>query len=148
MNTNNKVVKQFENTSGNGVCHVKILDLYLSKLPIQAKEKDAFYLTPLPKRPLDPAKPLYTVTPVGKNRLNGMLKEMCAEAGISTDFSNHSLRAYGATTLFQAKVPEKLIQMRTGHKSLESLRCYERTSESQLVDISNVMKVMIIISIQ
>ena len=139
LNPDNKVVKQYENLSGSGPCHVKILDTYLSKLPEKAKENDVFYLTPLPKKSFDPTKPWYTLTPVGKNRLNGMLKEMCAEAGLEKDFSNHSLRAYGATTLFQAKVPEKLIQMRTGHKSLEALRSYERTSESQLMDVSHVV---------
>ena len=139
LNSDNKVVKQYENLSGSGPCHVKILDIYLSKLPTKAKENDVFYLTPLPKRPPDGTKPWYTITPVGKNRLNGLLKEMCAEAGLSKDFSNHSLRAYGATTLFQAKVPEKLIQMRTGHKSIEALRCYERTSETQLLDVSHVV---------
>ena len=61
---------------------------------------------------------------------------MCAEAGLTKDFSNHSLRAYGAMTLFQAKVLEKL---RTGHKSLEALRSYERTSESQLIDVSHLV---------
>ena len=112
---------------------------YLSYVPKQAKEKDVFYLTPLPQKPVDPTKPWYTLTPVGKNKLNGMLKDMCAEAGLAKDFNNHSLRAYGATILFQAKVPEKLIQMRTGHKSLEALRSYERTSESQLMDVSHVV---------
>ena len=68
-----------------------------------------------------------------------MMKNMCNKAGISGGFTNHSPRAYGATALFQAKVPEKLIQQRTGHRSLESLRQYERTSESQLVEVSNVM---------
>jgi len=78
-------------------------------------------------------------TPVGRNRLNAMLKEMCQEAKLSAKFTNHSLRAYGATTLFQAGVSEKLIQQRTGHRSLEALRQYEQTSESQLADISNVI---------
>ena len=64
---------------------------------------------------------------------------MCAEAGISEIYTNHSLRAYGATTLFQGKVPEKVIQQRTGHKSINSLRQYERTTETQLLDVSNVL---------
>ena len=88
-----------------------------------------FYLTPLPKKSFDPTKPWYTLIPVGKIHLNGMLKEMCAETGLAKDFSNHSLRAYGVSTLFQAKVPEKLIQMRTGHKSFEVIRSYEQTSD-------------------
>ena len=32
------------------------------------------------------------------------------KAGITGNFTNHSLRAYGATTLFQSGVSEKLIQ--------------------------------------
>ena len=42
-----------------------------------------------------------------------MLKEMCAEAGISTHYTDHSLRAYSATTMLQAGVFEKLIKQRT-----------------------------------
>ena len=68
-----------------------------------------------------------------------MLKEMCRDAGIAGNYTNHSLRAYGATTLFQAGCSEKLIQQRTGHRSLEALRQYERTSQSQLLDVSDVM---------
>ena len=96
-------------------------------------------MTPLLNKPKDPSKPWYTTTPVGRNRLNSMLKEMCQVAELFTNFTNHSLRAYGATTLFQAGVSEKLIQQRTGHRCLEALRQYERTSESQLADVSNVM---------
>lgn len=73
------------------------------------------------------------------NQLNAMLKEMCEEAGLSTNFTNHSLRAYGATTLFQAGVSGKLIQQRTGHKCVKAFCQYERTSESQLADVSNVL---------
>ena len=35
---------------------------------------------------------------------------------------------YGATTLYNANIPEKLIQERTGHRSIKALRQYERTS--------------------
>ena len=61
---------------------------------------------------------------------------MCPEAGITTSYTNHSLRAYGTTTMFQAGVPRKLIKQWTGHRSLETLRQYEHTSESQLLDVS------------
>ena len=134
-----KIVRQHQNTTNPERCHVQILDKYLSKIPKEAQSKDVFYLTPLLKKPIHPSKPWYTTTPVGRNRLNVMLKEMCQEAGLSGKFTNHSLRAYGATTLFQAGVAEKLIQQRTGHKSLDALRQYERTSESQLADISTVI---------
>ena len=69
-------------------------------------------------------------TPVGKNTLANMMKRMSKKAGISRGYTNYSLRAYGATTLFHAQVPEKIIQQQTGHRSLEVLRQYERTSQS------------------
>ena len=64
---------------------------------------------------------------------------MCRLAGVSGDYTNHSLRAFDATKLFQSGVSEKLIQQRMGHRSLEALRQYERTSSSQLLDVSNIM---------
>ena len=139
LNLQNKVVHQYKNTTGSGVCHVKILDKYLQVLPPEAGDKDVFYLTPLPKVPTDSSKPWFKTVPVGKNRLNTMLKEMCAEAGIAANYTNHSLRAYGATTMFQAGVSEKLIKQQTGHNSVESLRQYECASESQLLDVSNIV---------
>ena len=137
LNLQNKVVKQHENTSLR--CHVRILDRYIQALPAEAKTNDVFYLKPLENIPSNPDSPWFSNTPVGKNKLNVMVKDMCAEAGISSNFTNHSLREYGATTLFRAGVSEKLIQQRTGHRSIEALRQYERTSETQLVDISNIM---------
>ena len=56
---------------------------------------------------------------------------MCTEANISGCKTNHSLRATAATQMFQQDVPEKLIQERTGHRSLEGLRLYEWLCEPQ-----------------
>lgn len=137
LNLQNKVVKQLESSSRK--YHVKILDKYLQVLPADASSKDVFYLNPLKSVPLDPDAPWFSSIPVGKNKLNGLLKEMCMKAGITGNFTNHSLRAYGATTLFQSGVSEKLIQQRTGHRSTDALRQYERTSESQLVETSKIM---------
>jgi hypothetical protein len=62
-------------------CHVHVLDLYLHKLPPEAFEKNVFYLQPVVSF-TDPAKPWFTTNPVGKNSLNRMIKEICADAGI------------------------------------------------------------------
>lgn len=50
-----------------------------------------------------PTEPWFKIIPVGKNWLiqYTMLKEMCTEAGITANYSNCSLRAYGATAMFQ-----------------------------------------------
>ena len=53
---------------------------------------------------------------------------MCVKAGLETR-TNHSLRATAATALFD--IPEKVIHERTGHRSLDALRKYERSTERQ-----------------
>ena len=101
-------------------CLVFLLDLYLAKLPTYAFEHNVLYLRPKPNTPSDPSTPWYENAPVGKNTLANMVKDLCAEAGIKGK-TNHSLRASGATALFQANVPERIIQKVTGNKSLDAL---------------------------
>ena len=60
-----------------------------------------------------------------------MLKSMCTRAGDHGNKTNHSLRAYEVTEMFHAGVPEKVIQDRSGHRSLDGLRKYETISEKQ-----------------
>ena len=67
-----------------------------------------------------------------------MIKDMCSEAGIGQR-TNHSLRATGATALFQANVPERIIQKTTGHGSRDSLQTYERISTKQQQAVSRIM---------
>ncbi len=63
---------------------------------------------------------------------------MFAEVGI-VGKTNHSLRATGATRLFESNVPEKLIQERTGHRTTDALRKYERTSMAQEKAVSKIL---------
>ena len=53
--------------------------------------------------------------------------------------TNHSLRAYAASEMFQKGVPETLIMQRTGHKSLEALRKYESASDLQVARVSDTL---------
>ena len=53
--------------------------------------------------------------------------------------TNHSLRATGASSLFTAGVPKKIIQQRSGHLSLQGLRHYERVTQQQQVAVSRVL---------
>ena len=64
---------------------------------------------------------------------------MCSLAGIEGKITNHSLRATAATQMYEMGVPEKVIQERTGHRSLDSLRVYERTSTQQQQGASNIL---------
>ena len=67
-----------------------------------------------------------------------MVKEVCCDAVIDGK-TNHSMRATGATMLFQNEIPEHVIQTVTGHKSLDALRSYERISTKQHKEVSIVM---------
>ena len=100
--------------------------MYISKVP---DKEDTFYVHPLPKILAGPSALWFTSVLVGRTTctLSKMLQNMCDEGGVQGKKTNHSLRAYAATELFQAGVSEKVIQNRSGHRSLEDLRKYERT---------------------
>ena len=68
---------------------------------------------------------------MGRNNLNSLLSRMCQEAGITGRKTSHSLRATGATTLFNAQVPEKMIKDITRHCSSKALSLYESPSLAQ-----------------
>ena len=64
---------------------------------------------------------------------------MCEEADIGGNKTNHSLRVTGASALFDAGVPERIIQGRTGHRSLDALRIYERVTDEQTNQVSKIL---------
>ena len=49
------------------------------------------------------------------------------------------MRVAGASSLFAAGVPERVIQGRTGHVSIEALRKYERVKENQELAVSKTL---------
>ena len=53
--------------------------------------------------------------------------------------TNHSLRTTGASAMFQAGVPERIIQKATGHKSVVDLCMYEQASTQQCKYVSKVL---------
>ena len=100
----NKSVEIRENRDAGERCHCRLLDLYISKLPNDAKLKDLFYLCPLEKVKNEEACWYYSA-PIGRNKLSKMVSEMCKLAEIPGCHTNHSLRATGATELYTAGVP-------------------------------------------
>ena len=135
----NKIVPIYAVAEAGERCHVHILDLYLSKIPKEAFERDNFYLRPLTALPANPVGPWFSTVPVGRNELARMVSQMCEDAGIKGHKTNHSLRATAASELFCANVPEKIIQERTGHRSLTALRTYEHITEQQHQVVSSIM---------
>ena len=140
LNLQNKSVCQYMQPSLGNRCHVYLLELYISKLLLKAKQKDLFYCKPMPKTPKDPNSPWYYALPIGHNQLQKMLKHMCSQAEIDTTLkSNHSLRATSISRLYNASVPEKTIMEKSGHLSKEGLRLYEHTSIQQKQEVCTTL---------
>lgn len=135
----NKAVQHYANSSLGDRCFVYLVDLYMSKLPVKAFEKDIFYCKPAKNIP-DVGKPWYFDTAVGHNTLKKKLKDIYSSAGLDTSaISNHSLRATSVTRLYEKGVPEKMIMERSGHLSTSGVRSYERTSEFQKKSVSDAL---------
>ncbi len=64
----------------------------------------------LPTIPTDPDKLWFTPVLIRKNTLSSMFNTMYSEAGIKGTKTNHSLRATGASELFQVGVPENVLK--------------------------------------
>lgn len=137
LHVKNKVVPVIAVPEAGLRCHVRILDEYLRRLPEEAMEKDNFYVQPRSVSGDDSI--WFTANPIGKNTLAKIVKEMCEEGNIKGRKTNHSLRATGVSDLFQAGVPEKLIQERSGHMSIDGLRQYQRTTLGQEEAVSKVL---------
>lgn len=138
LRVKNKVVPIHAVPEAGERCHVYILDQYLEKIPKEAFEKENFYLQPVSKLK-DPAQPWFSCVPVGRNMLSKMVKSICEDASVGGQKTNHSLRATGATEMYHAGVPEKVMLERTGHLSLAGLRQYERTSSEQQEKVSRIL---------
>ncbi len=135
----NKVVRYYADSSLGERCYVSLLKLHFSKLPDDVLRNSAnlFYLQPKEEKPLSPLSWFKRQTH-DRNSLNSVVKKACEQVGIMEE-TNHSLRATGATRLFESKVPEMIIQKRTRHASLDSVRLYERPSTEQQRAVSRAI---------
>ena len=135
INTKSKVTCAYA-LPGNKHCVVKLLDTYLSLLPLDAPH---FYMRVLDKFPADPTKSCATKQRVGINLLKNIVSELCAQSGIEVYYTNHLLRATAITRMFNSGIPEKVITETSGHRSTKALRLYEHTSEQQKQDVTKII---------
>ena len=130
-----KVVRHHDNPTNPDRCFVRLFKLYQSVLP-KNRPNDSFYFHPL-KEPTQGC--WFTPKPIGHNLLQATVTCLCREAGISGFRTNHSLCATTATRMYQASIDEQLIMERTGHRSLEGVREYKRTSDNQKEQLSDLL---------
>ena len=141
FNVPNKIVPVYSNPAARVRCHVFLLDMYIRKLPVKPKrDLDIFYMKPLSFVPCNDISPWYHCKQrIGRNTIATMVKRFSQQAGLENGKTNHSLRATGATRLFDTGVPQRIIQEHTGHKSVISLRSYEQISHQQNQAVSNIV---------
>ena len=116
-------------------CLISLFKKYNSLCP-EDRPDDAFYLKPLP---VPRANQWYSKAPIGHNILSNIVARLCQRAGIGGHRTNHSLRATAATRLYQSGVDEQLIMEQTGHRSVQGVRSYKRTSTEQQKSVSDVL---------
>ncbi len=131
-----KVVIHHANSDNSDRCFVRLFKKYINMCPTSSNDLDAFYLQPATKPTQDC---WYTTRPLGHNTLTKTIARLCASAGIEGFKTNHSLRATTATRLYQSGVDEQLVMERTGHRSLEGVRNYKRTSSQQKEALSDIL---------
>ena len=78
-------------------------------------------------------------TPIGHNLLQNRFKEMCKQAGLVGDFTNHSIRATAVTRMYESGLTEKMIMKRSGHRSTDDVRVYQRGDASAQIKVSNAL---------
>ena len=71
--------------------------------------------------------------------LGKTVTRLCHSAGITGFKTNHSLRATSTTRLYESGIGEQLVMERTGHRSLEGVCSYKRTTDSQREVVSDIL---------
>ena len=130
----NKVIPVYSLPESRPQCLVYLLDIYLKKLPPKAFEVDVLYLRPK-KNYTDSCRLLVRLHTSGEGEAPNL---SASNVSRCRNMTNHSLRATGASALFSAGMPEKLIRDVTGHRS-SALQLYERPTVEQKQAVSRVL---------
>ena len=111
---------------------VSCFKYYLSLIP----KEGPFYRRPASSK----SSVGFTKQVVGKNTLNGLVKNFCMEGGLEGYFTGHSGKVTCATALFSENIDEQLIQIQTGHRSTEGVRYYKRPTEDHFKKVSKILQ--------
>ena len=128
-----KTSRAYDNQKNSERCIVHLYDKYLSHRPDGIQD---FYLTPLSKVSGDI---WYKKAPLGVNSLANSTKSMFQAAGISGNFTNHSLKRTMRTQLCNDGFGRDIVKKKTGHISDSDLDYLEmnRTVEMKMSDSIN-----------
>ena len=77
---------------------------------------------------------------VGRETLGNVVKKIMKKTGFEGHYTNHSLRRSSASRLYDAGMPEQVIQETTGHRSSDGVKAYKCTSSSLKRKASEILQ--------
>jgi hypothetical protein len=82
----------------------------------------------------------YCNEPVGKKKLTVFMSELSKSAALSQIYTNHSIRATGATILSKNMYgPAHIMAVTAGHKSVQSLPVYQRVDNEEKIRMGQTL---------
>ena len=122
----------YENLDLNQRCPVKLFEKYINKLNpkcgrLWQRPKDCF---------CENDSIWYQNRPIGKSVISTFMSRICQICDIETKYTNHCLRVT-CINMLKANFSDADVMSISGHKSLTSLKIYERTTEKEKEDISD-----------
>lgn len=124
--------RMYENSGKN--CPVTSFEKYISKLNPECPD---LFQKPLHK--VINKDIWYAAKPIGVNTLSTFMSRISREAGLSRLYTNHCIRAYISTKLYESGFSYRAIMSVTGHRHENSLTSYVKPSEDERVAISNAL---------
>lgn len=113
--------------TGSPVCPIQAFHLYLEKLNAENNN-----LWQRPKaRVTDFNDAWFDNAPVGAHTLGNFMKKLSKHANLSTEYTNHSIRATVITALDQNNIEARHICGISGHRSEETIRSYSKRCPSK-----------------
>ena len=119
--------------TGGPRCPVASYEKYVSKLH---PDCNRLFTKPLKNLQSDH---WYSAVPKGVNNLRAFMRNVSIKAGLSQIYSNHSIRATGLTVLGHAQYSLVDICSVSNHKSITSLKTYQRTSLDRRLEFGNTI---------
>ena len=119
-------------------CPLEALKLYINKLNPKCS---AFYQQPRKQKWTVADSVWYNNIPLGINTLGQMMRRISEGAGLSTTYTNHSIRATVCTILNDdGGYSDRVICSLTGHRNPQSLKNYCKASSKQKRSMSDVLQ--------
>jgi integrase len=76
---------------------------------------------------------------MGQKVLGAFMSELSKSCELSQIYTNHSIRATGATVLSKGRFGAAQIMAVTGHKSVQSLSVYQRVHDEEKIQMGKTL---------